>query len=50
MLKGPIALASFGLARNLVLWGIPGMVAASGAALQVAVKTYIQAAHALVQP
>jgi len=32
MLKGPLTLASFGLALNLVLWGVPGMVAASGAA------------------
>jgi hypothetical protein len=32
MPKGPIALASFGLALNLFLWGGPGMIAASGAA------------------
>jgi hypothetical protein len=32
MLKGPLVLASFGLGLNLFLWGIPGMVAASGAA------------------
>ena|SRR5689334_2391799 len=32
MLKGPFMLAGFGLALNLVLWGVPGMVAASGAA------------------
>jgi len=32
MLKGPLVLASFGLALNLFVWGVPGMVAASGAA------------------
>jgi hypothetical protein len=32
MLRGPIALASFGLVLNLFLWGVPGIVGASGAA------------------
>jgi|SRR5579864_2168127 len=32
MLKGPLLLATFGLALNACLWGVPGMVAASGAA------------------
>jgi len=32
MRKGPLWLASIGLALNLVLWGVPGMVMASGAA------------------
>ena len=31
MLKGPLLLATLGLALNVCLWGIPGMVAASGA-------------------
>jgi hypothetical protein len=31
MLKGPMVLASVGLGLNLVVWGIPGMLAASGA-------------------
>jgi len=31
MLKGPLTLASIGLAVNMFLWGAPGMVAASGA-------------------
>ncbi len=29
MLKAPLALASFGLAVNVMLWSVPGMVAAS---------------------
>jgi hypothetical protein len=32
MRKGPLYLATLGLALNLVLWGVPGMVAASAAA------------------
>jgi hypothetical protein len=32
MLKGPLTLASFGLALNLFLWGIPGAIASSAAA------------------
>ncbi|MBV8719531.1 MAG: hypothetical protein JO318_09020 [Chloroflexi bacterium] len=31
MPKGPLMLASFGLAVNVFLWGVPGMVAAAGA-------------------
>jgi hypothetical protein len=29
MLKGPLLFASFGLALNVVLWSVPGMVGAS---------------------
>ena len=32
MRKGPLWLATFGLALNFVLWGVPGMVMASGIA------------------
>ena len=32
MPKGPLVLASFGLALNLFLWGVPGLVAAAAAA------------------
>ncbi len=32
MLEGPLLLATFGLAFNLFLWGIPGMIGAAGIA------------------
>jgi hypothetical protein len=32
MLKAPVLLASFGLTLNLMLWGVPGMLATSAAA------------------
>lgn len=49
MLKGPLLLASFGLALNVLLWSVPAMVGATALAHQFSKDTMPSLAEALAR-